>query len=140
MASKASLKAYCVLGMCLWLGDQVRRKNPNLINNAILLKQEANNAANLWGDKLTKKQVQRIQRKIKTVFDGPEDLVRVGSMLLGALEDIKQSVQPKKKEGLDKVIETLLWIVQYYDGGKEWDIYEQSVLALNRFNKMIGDL
>lgn len=144
MASKASLRAYCALGCCYWFGEEIRSKhgkeNETLTKASYLLQQEANKTANLWEDALTKKQVRKIQKEFKNVFENEnEDALRVGSMLLTALEDMKEFVKPKKREALDRVIAVLSKLVQeHYDtDGNEWSIYESSFEALERFNAMI---
>lgn len=146
MASKASLRAYCVLGCTLWFAREIWEKHGQddyqLANDAIDLKQAAKRAVDKWEDQVTRRQAERIHTGIKRVFDGQEDALRVSSMLLAALEDIYQFVKAEKKTAIGVVIQKLAHIVQkYYDTeGDEWSIYEDAVAALDRFNQMIGEL
>lgn len=144
MASKASLRAYCALGCCHWFGEEIRNKhekgNKEFIKHTYTLQAEANKAATLWEDKVTRKQVLRIQTEFKKVFsDGDEDALRVASMLLAALEDIREHVKPEKQLVLSCVLSVLNHLTQeYYDlEGTEWNIYESALEALDRFNAMI---
>lgn len=146
MASKASMRAYCALGCCLWFAREVWEKygkeNNELAVDALNLKHAANQAANKWEDKLTRRQAQQIQNGIKKVFDGPEDALRVGGMLLVALEDIRDHVGPAKRPAVNNTLETLgILVRKHFDTeGNEWDIYEDSLAAMERFNKMIEGL
>lgn len=105
-----------------------------------LLQQEVNKAVHLWEDKLTQKQVNNIHKEFKSVFEyEDEDALRVGSMLLAAIEDMREFVKPVKKNALDRVLAVLNEMIQkFYDlEGNEWSVYESALEALERFNAMI---
>lgn len=145
MASKASLHAYVAFGCIIWFAEELRQKhekeNQQLFNDTVHLKQLANNAAQIWEDILTRKQIRRLREELKKVFDREADLLEVGCMLLAALEDMKEYLKPEKKRVVEQIAKQLyLILTTYYDQDKEWNVYSSSLRALERFNQILDQI
>jgi len=111
LASRSARYVYTILGISLWLQDELSRKeeaDAKLKEVCEKIKVSAANAFTLWGMPMTRKEARKIRASAEHVFKQQEDSVKVVCFLLSALDGIKDKVKGKKAIAITSLISSLM--------------------------------
>ena len=131
MASRSARYVYTILGISLWLQDELSRKeeaDAKLKEVCEKIKVTAANAFTLWGMPMTRKEARKIRASAEHVFKQQEDAWKVACVLLSALDGIKDKVKGKKADAITLLSSYIMELSTFWDQDlKEYQTFDEAV-------------